>query len=262
MLALRRRGGRPLVIGHRGAAALEPENTLRSFRAAVQAGADLVEFDVLALRGAEVVVAHSHDLLEVSHGAARGSLRRSTLADARRHCPDLPTLAEALAFFAEEAPETGVHVDLKSPRAAALVARELRRFGLCERSFVSSFHPRALRAVAAADGTIVTGVSFPRDRLNLHRRRGAGPLVAGGLRGLRLVATQVARLLLARSGARALVLHHQLVTPHVVEQAHAAGIAVVAWTVDDPADVARVDAAGVDAVVTNDPATVVSTLQP
>lgn len=260
-MTLERRGGRPLVIGHRGAAAREPENTLRSFRAAVEAGADLVEFDVLALRDGELVIAHSHDLAEVSHGAHRGSLRRATLAEARRLCPELPTLAEALAFFAEEAPGVGVHLDLKSPAGAALAARELRRFGLAGRAFASSFHPRALRAVLAEDPAIQTGVSFPRDRLDLHRRRGAGPLVAAGLQLLRLVATQTVRLLLLRSGASALVLHHRLVTPALVARAHASRVAVVAWTVDEPADVLRVAAAGVDALVTNDPASALSTLR-
>ena len=52
VIRLERRDGRPLRIGHRGAAALAPENTLRSFRAAVEAGVDLIEFDVIALRTA------------------------------------------------------------------------------------------------------------------------------------------------------------------------------------------------------------------
>ncbi|HXF97599.1 MAG TPA: glycerophosphodiester phosphodiesterase [Gaiellaceae bacterium] len=260
MIALERRGGRPLVIAHRGGAALGPENTLRCFRAAVEARADLVEFDVLRLRDGELVLAHSHDLREVSHGAARGSLRRMTLAEACAFCPELPRLEEALAFFSEEAPEVGLHVDLKTPRAAGDVARALRRFRLAGRSLVSCAHPGALRAIADAEKEICTGVAFPRDRLSLHRRRGADLLVRGGLRALRVVATQAARALLARSGASAIILHHALVTPALVERAHAAGVAVVAWTVDDPADLARVEEAGVDAVVTDDPARLVSRL--
>ena len=67
MISLRRRASGPLRIGHRGAAALAPENTLGSFRAAVEAGVDLVEFDVLDLRDGTLVVAHSDDLAEVTH---------------------------------------------------------------------------------------------------------------------------------------------------------------------------------------------------
>ena len=90
MIRLERRDGRPLRIGHRGAATLAPENTLRSFRVAVETGVDLIEFDVLALRSGELVIAHSNDLHEVSHGAATGSVRdcRSRgCARCARSCP-------------------------------------------------------------------------------------------------------------------------------------------------------------------------------
>ena len=91
VIALDRRDGRPLRIGHRGAAALAPENTLRSFRAAVEAGVDLVEFDVIRLRGGELVVGHSHDLLELSHGRVRRHGRRAqrspSCASSALSCP-------------------------------------------------------------------------------------------------------------------------------------------------------------------------------
>jgi glycerophosphoryl diester phosphodiesterase len=261
VISLARRDGRPLRIGHRGAAALAPENTLASFRAALAAGVDLVEFDVLRLHGGELVVAHSHDLYEVSHGATRGTLAGMRLDELREISPDLPTLDGALAFFAEEAPRLGVHVDLKSAGAAGEVAAALRRFGLLERSLVSSFHFAALRALVAIAPGLRTGASFPRDRLRVHGRRGLDPLVAGGLRGLRPLTPGLIGLLLARSRASALVLHQALVSHLAVRRAHARGVPVVAWTVDDPVDLARVEAAGVDAVVTNDPSIFVSTLE-
>jgi glycerophosphoryl diester phosphodiesterase len=260
MIQLDRRDGRPLRIGHRGAAALAPENTLRSFRAALEAGVDLIEFDVIELDDGELVVAHSNDLHEVSHGAARGTVRDRTLAALREVCPDLPTLEEALAFFAGEAEEVGVHVDLKTASVVPEVAAALDRFRLLERSLVSSFHARALRHLALVEPRVRIGVSFPQDRLGIHGRRGFGPVVRGGLRSLRTITPALVRILLARSGASALVLHHALVTPAAVRGAHARGAAVVAWTVDDLRDLARVDAAGVDAVVTNDPRIFASTL--
>jgi glycerophosphoryl diester phosphodiesterase len=260
MISLQRRDGRPLRIGHRGAPSVAPENTLASFRAAVAAGVDLVEFDVLELAGGELVVAHSEDLHEVSHGSAYGTLRDLTLAEARATCPQLPTLEEALAFFAEEADETGVHVDLKSGGAGPAVARALDRFDLLERSLLSSFHAGALRRLARLEPRLRLGASFPRDVFRIDRRRGFGPVVGGGLRSLRLVTPRLVRILLARSRATTVVLHHALVSPAAVRSAHVRGAPVVAWTVDDPRDLARVDAAGVDAVVTNDPSIFVSTI--
>lgn len=260
MIPLERRDGRPLRIGHRGAAALAPENTLESFRAAVAAGVDLVEFDVLQLRGGELVVAHSYDLHEVSHGARRGTIRDMHFAEIRAVCPDVPTFDEALAFFAAEAPGTGVHVDLKSERAAEAVARTLDRFGLRERTLVSSFHHRALRLLADLAPGLRLGVSFPRDRLGVDRRLGFRPVVGSGLRALRVAMPRLVDLLLRRSRASTLVLHHALVSASTVERARARGVPVVAWTVDDAHDLERVMAAGVDAVVTNDPSIFVSTL--
>jgi glycerophosphoryl diester phosphodiesterase len=262
VISLERRDGRPLRIGHRGAAALAPENTLASFREAVDVGVDLIEFDVLELRGGELVVAHSYDLHEVSHGALRGNLATMTMEELRAACPDLPTLDDALAFFVDEAPEVGAHVDLKSPAAASGVAAAVRRFGMLERSFVSSFHFRALRGLAALEPGLRLGATFPRDVFRLHGRgRGADAAVGGGLSALRTVTPRLVGLLLARSGATALVLHHGVVSEGAVGRAHARTAPVVAWTVDDRTDLDRVSEAGVDAVVTNNPSIFVSTLE-
>lgn len=261
MISLERRDGRPLRIGHRGAAALAPENTLSSFRAALEAGVDLVEFDVLELHDGALVVAHSDDLYEVSHGAARGTVRDRSLEQLREVCPELPTLDDALGFFAEEAPGLGVHADLKTASAATNVAAALHRFGLVERSFVSSFHARALRQLARLEPGVRVGMAFPDDWVGIHGRRGVGLLVRGGLRALRTITPPIAGTLLAQSCASALVLHHALVSPAAVRRVHARGAAVVAWTVDDPRDLLRLDAAGVDAVVTNDPAVFETTLK-
>ena len=261
MISLERRNGLPLRIGHRGAAALAPENTLQSFRAALAAGVDLIEFDLLQLQDGNVVVAHSNDLHEVSHGAASGTVRSWTLEKLREVCPELPTLDEALAFFAEETRDVGAHVDLKSASAVADLAVALRRFGLVERSFVSSFHVQALRRLVSLEPDVRVGVSFPRDIFGAHGRTGLSSVVRLSLRSLRMVTPLLAPVLLGRARASALVLHHSIVSTATVRRAHARGAAVVAWTVDDPEDLARVDEAGVDAVVSNDPRIFASTLE-
>ena len=260
MISLERRDGRPLVIGHKGAAALAPENTLAGFRAAVAAGVDLVEFDVLALAGGELVVGHSDDLYELSHGTETGMVGSMSLSELRALCPRLPTLHEALTLFAEEAPQVGVHLDLKSPDGLPEAARALAQFGLVERSLVSSFHLGALRDLARLEPGIRVGASFPRDRLGIDARRGFGHVVSGSLRVLRPVTPVLVGALLARAQATVLVLHHALVSAVAVRWAHARGAAVIAWTVDERSDLDRVEKAGVDAVVTNNPSIFVSTL--
>jgi glycerophosphoryl diester phosphodiesterase len=80
------------------------------------------------------------------------------------------------------------------------------------------------------------------------------------MRGARLVLPFLVSVLLARTRAAAIVLHHRVVTSAGVRRAHDLGVPVVAWTVDSPVDLRRVVEAGVDAVVTNHPG-IVSTLE-
>lgn len=253
MISLERRDGRPLRIGHRGAAVLAPENTLRSFRAALQTGVDLVEFDVLDLQGGELVIAHSNDLHEVSHGAARGTVRDLSLASLREICPELPTLDEALAFFVDEAGEMGLQLDLKTRGTEADVVAALHRFGLVERSFVSSVHFSTVRSLSRTEPRVRVGITAPRSVLGIAESGRGAPIASVGLAVMRRITPFAAPLALSAARASALVLHHALACEATVRRAHDRDAAVVVWTVDDPRDLARVDKAGVDAVVTNDP---------
>jgi glycerophosphoryl diester phosphodiesterase len=262
MIDLRRRAdGSPLVIGHRGAAALARENTIPAFRAAVDAGVDLVEFDVLDLPRGPLVVAHSHHLDELTDGAVHGSARALPLERLREMAPEVPTFDEALAFFIEEAPSVGIHVDLKLRTRFDELAAAIARLGLEERTVVSSTHAPSLRAVARHAPGVRTAFTYPHDRLGVSRRQRAWPLVGAGLSAMRSSVPLRLGRFLQRAGATALMLQHRLVTPEAVERAHRLDAPLLAWTVDDLADVERVVAAGVDGVITNDPRTVAATLR-
>ncbi len=230
MISLERRNGRPLRIGHRGAASIAPANTLPSFRAALDVGVDLIEFDVVSEPGSELVVSHS----------------------VREIQPETPALDEVLRFFVEEAPEIGVHVDLKQAGREGEVVDALRRFGLVERAFVSSVYVSTSRRLAALGGARV-GITVPRSAFRITEDGRSAPIARSGLRAARWFAPSLVRPLLAYTRATALVLHHSVVTSGSVRAAHACGAAVVTWTVDDPRELVRVDHAGVDAIVTNDP---------
>ncbi len=230
MISLERRNGRPLRIGHRGAASLGPANTLASFRMALAAGVDLIEFDVVAGRGGGLVVAHSRAEIQ----------------------PETPRLGDVLAFFAEEARDTGVHLDLKQFGREREVVAALGGFGLVERSFVSSVWIRSARRTAALGG-VRTGITVPRAVLGFADDGRGAPIARVALGLLRHATPVLVRPLLAVTRASAIVMHHSIVTPASVRAAHTRGVAVVTWTIDDPTELARVDDAGVDAIVTNDP---------
>jgi glycerophosphoryl diester phosphodiesterase len=261
MIELDRPLGRVLRIGHRGAAALAPENTLRSFRAAVAAEVDMIEFDVLDLIGGPLVLAHSDHLDEVSHGAATGRVRSRSLAALREVAPELPTLDEALAFFVDEAPHVDLHVDLKLRSRLDELGAAVRRHGLESRTVVSGVHVPSLRAFAASAPRATVGITYPEDKLSISRKPYLWPIVSLGLTSMRAsVPFRVPRLA-RRAGAGAVMLQHRLVTPSSVRRAHAVGLPVLAWTVDDSADLERVEEAGVDGVITNDPRIFVGTLK-
>jgi glycerophosphoryl diester phosphodiesterase len=248
------------VVGHRGGAKAAPENTLRSFRVAVGLGVDLVEFDVIALARGPLVVAHSDRLDEVSHGAARGRVQDLTLDQLREIAPELPTFDEAVAFFAEEAPGVGLHVDLKLTTRLDELAATFGRHGVTGRTVVSSFHAPSLRTVARSEPRVRIGFTYPEDRFGVSRRAWLHPAVRAGLRTMRASVPHRLGRMLDRAGASALMLQHMLVTPAAVRRAHALGAPVLAWTVDERPDLERVLAAGVDGIVTNDPATLLATL--
>jgi glycerophosphoryl diester phosphodiesterase len=252
LVRLLRGEGPPIRVGHRGAALLAPENTLRSFEAAIAAGAEAIEFDVLDLLDGPLVLAHCDDLDEVSHGAAAGTVRDRSLAELREVAPELPTLDEALAFLAER-PELIVHVDLKLTSRLDEVATALARHGLVDRTVVSSFHLPSLAALGRHAPEVHIGFTYPEDRLGVARHRVLHPAIRVGTRVMRATLPQRVPSLAARAGAQALMLHHAVVSAATVERAHALGVAVWAWTVDHPHELERMLRAGVDAVITNDP---------
>ena len=228
---------RPLALGHRGVRGPLPENTLAAFRAALDGGLDGLETDVQRTRDGALVLVHD---------AALGGLpvTASTLADLRAVAPDLATLAELLDL-ARTRPGTLLNVELKTRGwgdggLTRTVAAELVASGLGDRLLVSSFSPLALlrlRLHAPALRTAYLWMDRP-EVPRLLRHPWPGTLLH----------------------VDALHPHHPLVTPAAVAGWKARGLMVNTWTVNDPGDVARVVAAGVDGVMADVPAALLATL--
>jgi glycerophosphoryl diester phosphodiesterase len=222
------RQGRVLRIGHRGAAALAPENTLASIEAAIEYELDLVEIDV---------VGHAN-ALRLAHSPAE-------VRD------ESPTLDEALALVARAA--AGVILDLKSRGIERSAVEALGEHNLRDRAVVASFHPASLRNVKKVEPALTTGFSYPFDRAGISERAAFEPLIRVGLSGLRRALPARIGGMLARAQADALVVHHALVSRTLVDRCHGRDAAVLAWTIEDDAALTRVLAAGVDGVIANDP---------
>ncbi len=255
---------RILVHGHRGARAARPENTLAAFQYAIEAGADVLELDVAVTRDNVLVVSHDpapNAGICSGPGPAR-PIREMTLAELRRwDCGSkvnpafpgqqlapgarIPTLEEVLALARRGS--FGFNIETKSfpdrpqltpapEEFARMLAGAVRRHKLERRVIVQSFDFRtlvAMKKIAPELRLAALWNSGPRDFVSIAREAGAG-----------IVAPQFG-----------------LVTPEQVRAAHQAGLEVVPWTPNDPADWDRLIAAGVDAIITDDPAALIAHLK-
>jgi glycerophosphoryl diester phosphodiesterase len=220
-------------VGHKGADHVAPGNTAESFGAALELGVDMIEFDVMPLRDGTLVLAHDPE-------------------DATSRTP--LTLDQGLDHFAVEA-YNGIEldVDLKIPGYEREVVEGLRERGLLERSLISSNYQESLDLVRELDPDVRRGLSVPRVKRDLRDNRvlkyPAYAAVAWWRSGLPAKAERALR----RGDCEALMAHYVLVTRQLVKRVQEAGGQLYVWTVDDAERIAKLEALGVDAVITNDP---------
>jgi glycerophosphoryl diester phosphodiesterase len=229
---LRRAHGRPLVIGHRGAAAVAPENTLAALEAAIAARVDLVEFDI-------------SPGLRLGHSLDEMPLEEISLDD-------------ALEFL--KAHGVGVHLDVKLPGYEDEVLEAVRRHDVGGRAVLSTAFALTSRRFARLAPELPRAIGYPRDRLGVSSLRWPRPLQRAGATALSRAMPARVPVLLRWARANTLSLHHTLCSRAAVAAAHRLGAPVLAWTVNDPAAVRRVTAAGVDGIVSDDPEMALATL--
>jgi glycerophosphoryl diester phosphodiesterase len=166
-----------------------------------------------------------------------------------------PTLDEALERFATAAAANVlVHVDIKRPGFEERVVHALGRRGLLDRTVVSSYFRPTLRAVRRADPELPTGVGYPYDRTGLAERYVPPLALHTGLAAMRRALPWRIGGMVRGAQATVAMLHHLVLSAAVIERCRGLGVPVWAWTVNDRASLARVEALGVDGVLTDDPA--------
>ena len=224
-------------VGHKGADLIAPGNTTASFDAAVEAGVDMLEFDVLPERP------DGTGALFLAHDYA--DLKR------RRDGGTLLTLEDGLDHLCGTGLE--LDVDLKLPGYEDRVAAALRDRGVADRCLVSTMEPRSLRRMREVAPEIRLGWSVPRLRRNpFDSKLTVLPAYAALLAARRVLPRRAARAL--REGrCDALMANDHLVTPRLVEAVLGAGGELYVWTVDATERIEALRALGVSAVITNDP---------
>jgi glycerophosphoryl diester phosphodiesterase len=223
-----------LTIAHRGASALYPENTLSAFIAALEAGADICEFDVRMTRDGELVVIHDATVGRTTSG--RGAVAAMNLAalkgldagarfGARFRGERIPTLDEVAAALGGRC---GMDIELKAGGLERAVCEIVRRRSLVDSTVVSSFDWDQLKIVAEAEPGINLAL--------LGDKKPAAMLEAA-------VAMR----------AYAIAPRFNLVRAELCAEAHRHGLKVLTWTVDSRLAMRRFIAAGVDGIMTNYP---------
>ena len=241
-----------LRVGHKGADAIEPGNTLASFRAAAEIGVDMIELDVLR---PESDFADGSEWRTAPAGPSRGTGPLLVAHDwpAARRRASL-TLAEALDAFCEP-PLDHVHIDLDLKLAGREdeVMAALRERDLLGRAMTSTMEVRSIHALRGLEPTLRRGWTLPKVGRDWTRNRLARPLVAAGLATMRARLPSLVRRHVPRLGVKAVWLYHPLATPAIAQATHEAGAKLICWTVDDVARIEALLAIGADGICTNDP---------
>jgi glycerophosphoryl diester phosphodiesterase len=205
-------------IGHGGASALARANTLASFDAALEVGIDMVEFDVRAWDG-ELVLAHT--VIQARRGGNLG-------------------LNQALAHLrGRRFRDVELNVDVKHVGCESVLLERLHRAGLLERTLISSQVPDVVDRVRALEPRARIAISIGGRLARLSRRwRDWHVAALAGLHGGRW---------------DALMAQHKLVDAALVDDVSDRGGRLYAWTVNERAAIARLQALGVHGIATADP---------
>jgi glycerophosphoryl diester phosphodiesterase len=236
------------VVGHRGASGYAPETTIASYRMAIQMGADYVETDVHRSRDGVLVAIHDADVSRTTNG--KGFVAEHTLAELKaldagswfntafpeKARPDyvglrVPALQEVMDVIQES--NAGLFIEIKDPERyqpdleSALLSL-IRSSPMENRTRVLSFSVDSLRKIKELDASVPTVFLVAKSKSN--------PVQIT----LKIPANELG------------ILHTQA-TAALVEEAHRSGILISVWTVDQPEDMKRMIALGVDRITTNYP---------
>lgn len=259
------RGGTPhiLVHGHRGARARRPENTIPAFKYAIEQGVDVLELDVAVTKDNVAVVSHDPLINATICSGPKTGIPIHTLALAELHEYDCG--AKQNPNFATQVPQPGTRIptldevfDLSKgtkvwfnvetkifadkpdltpgpEQFTQMILDLIRKHGIEKRVILQSFDPRTLRVMKKLDPSIPRAALFETDR--------DWPEVAREFE------------------ATLYSPEYHLVTKERVAQAHAAGLQVVPWTVNKPEDWQKLVDAKVDAIISDDPASLIAWLK-
>jgi glycerophosphoryl diester phosphodiesterase len=215
-----------MIMGHRGAKALEPENTLLSIRRAMEIGVDAVEIDVHLTKDKEVVVIHDSTVDRTTNG--KGPIGSYTLEEIKKldagKGEKIPTLEEVIEFVKDK---VRLIIELKEEGTEDKVVELIKRYNMFASAYIISFWHMLVKKIKEMDSRIKTGVL--------------------------LVGCPVDACIARSASADALVMNYAFVNKELVDKAHQEGLKVFIWNIDDRDMLRPYVDMGVDGIGSNDP---------
>lgn len=237
-----------LKIGHRGAKAYAPENTISSFKKALEFDCDMVEFDIRITKDKYPVVIHSNNLRRLTKSPVR--VNKLTLAQIRKlkvhKTENIPTLGEVLEVINNK---IGVNIEIKSKGSAQIIIQTLRDYKVdFSKVMISSNHPREIRTAEELESGITTALIFrSTNAVNLW-------FVLDFLALLLLPITKYyISWIFRKSKADYLNINYHFLDKRKVALFKKQGIKICAWTVDSRKKIDYLKNLGIDGIITNYP---------
>lgn len=232
------------MIAHRGASAVEPENTLRAFARAIEMGAHMIELDLHQTRDGQVVVIHDDNLRHTTNGrgwVSQVSLEEVRKADAGKgEC--VPTLQETLELTRGR---VQLYLEIKAPEAAKETLRIVRNFNCQDEVMLASFDLRLMRELGETVNDMELGLILGTPSLNpVVRWRETFPWIA-----------------LRHINYQTLCMQVKMCAETLARNTKRHGKKLYVWTANSEADYARMIARNVDGIVTDTPDRLVAYLE-
>jgi glycerophosphoryl diester phosphodiesterase len=225
-----------LVIAHRGASAVEPENTLRAFERAIQMGAQMIELDLHLTQDGHVVVIHDDQLSHTTN--LRGRVSRLSLDEVKQADAGkgerVPTLQETLELTRGR---IQLYLEIKAPQAAAETLRLVRAYSCQDEVMLASFDLKLMERLGEEVTDMEIGLILGTPTLNPRVRwREAFPWIA-----------------LRHFNYQTLCMQVKMCSAALARNIKQQGKMLYVWTANSEADYARMSARNVDGIVTDTP---------
>jgi len=221
-----------LIIGHRGAKNVAPENTLKSFKKAIELGADFIEFDMHLSKDREIIIMHDEDISTIT--GKQGLIKNMTLEELKKlDCGEgekIPTLTEVIEIAKGK---IGLQCEVKSQGLTEQLVKSLRANSLIDSSLISSFIFKELVQLRKIEPNLKIGL-----------------LLSDRLLSFKAMKKQIQKAI--KEKFYSIHPFYKGIKRKIVKFIHENNLKIIAWTVDSKAAMKRLIKIGVDGIITND----------